>query len=143
MAFDTKVAAAIADLKNQIDTALDGSVGGFEKASLLAESLARFTTSINSSSAGGGATPYPTANAAISAGGTAQTALSGGTRKAIEIQNQSVGDLWFRFGGIAANGTGLLLVPGQSWQNPPGFVPDGTVSIWGATTGQAFSVTQG
>lgn len=83
----------------------------------------------------------PDRSSTIAAGGTAQvfaTAYSG--RKGFWIQNLSSGDLWLSDVGTAAATQPSWKVPaGNLYETPPGFEPDGAISIFGATTGQAFA----
>jgi hypothetical protein len=113
----------------------------WQQVSYVYQSLAAVRASQQGGSVAGG--PYPTTNGSIATAATAQEASTEKPRQAIEIQNQSAGDLWFRFDGTAAQNTGLFLGSGQAWQNPGGFAPSGPLSIWGATAGQAFAVTEG
>lgn len=83
------------------------------------------------------------ASGTITAGGTAQTALvAQAARKALQLQNISAGDLWYRFTGTAAvAGTGSFkLASGAYWESDAGNCPNGALSIIGATTGQQFSL---
>ncbi len=79
----------------------------------------------------------------ITTGGTAQDALPNDpNRQGYDIQNQSVGRLWFRDDGVTATmtDTSFALEPGQSYETPAGYRPKGRLSVIGATTGQAFVV---
>lgn len=79
----------------------------------------------------------------ISVGGTAQFATTGTDpdRQAMFLQNNSSGNLWFRFDGDdAAENGGLLVEAGAHWESPAHWVPGGPVSVYGATTGQGYSV---
>lgn len=85
---------------------------------------------------------YVDASGTITLGGTAQTLLAANAnRRAIQIQNTSAGNLFYRFTGAAANNTGFLLVPNQYYESAPGMCSNQALSIWGATTGQTFSLT--
>lgn len=79
----------------------------------------------------------------ITAGGTAQTALAAQAgRKALQFQNISAGDLWYRFTGAAAiaGTSSFKLASGAYWESAPGICPNGALSVIGATTGQQFSL---
>jgi hypothetical protein len=100
----------------------------------------------------GPANPMPVINAAgaaasdgsttIAAGGSAQT-LFGGIAPAngFLVQNNSSAVLWVSDVGTAAAGGASIQVPanGGSFVTPTGYRPAGAVSLFGATTGQAFS----
>lgn len=78
----------------------------------------------------------------ILAGGQAQTlAAANPARKVLTGQNLSTGDLWVNDLGVAAS------AGSPSRRVPPGgtFKANyaNAVSIWGATTGQAFSADEG
>ena len=78
----------------------------------------------------------------IATGATAQTLMAANaTRKGWFIQNNSTGDLWVnRFGGTAIAGQPSLLIPaGKLYETPTGGSGGNAVSIFGATTGQAFT----
>jgi hypothetical protein len=83
----------------------------------------------------------------ITTGGTFQTIVAAATatapRRGFSLQNLSTGDLWLNDQGNAA----INSATPQSFQIPPGVlfeypahgVPQGALSIIGATTGQAFA----
>lgn len=79
---------------------------------------------------------------AVSAGGSAQT-LFGGIVPAngFLVQNNSSAVLWVSDVGAAAAGGGSIQVAanGGVFTTPPGYKPSGAVSLFGATTGQAFA----
>lgn len=78
----------------------------------------------------------------ITAGGTAQVLMNANSaRKGWFLQNVSTGDLWVnRFGGTAASSQPNILVPsGALYETPSGGSSGNAVSIFGATTGQAFT----
>lgn len=81
------------------------------------------------------------ANGTITLGATAQQMLAAATRKGLEIQNTSSGDLWVNLNGTAAVNGGFKLAAGQSWTSPPGMSVSGAISIYGATTSQAYYYT--
>jgi len=79
----------------------------------------------------------------ITAGGTAQQ-LSGAFpgRKGCVVQNQSTGDLWINDQGTAAATQPSIKVPaGAQFICGSGYgaAPGAALSIFGATTGQAFA----
>ena len=77
----------------------------------------------------------------IASGGTAQ-ALYGvsATTRMIAVQNNSTGPLTVAFEGTPdANGP-LVIPAGAYFYTPPGMPLGGAARIWGATTGQAYSV---
>ncbi len=80
----------------------------------------------------------------ITAGGTAQQlAAANAARLGLLVQNLSTGDLWLNMLGTAtASQPSLLLAAGAYWESPVGFGAVGAVSIFGATTGQAFSAKE-
>ena len=81
----------------------------------------------------------------VTTGGTAQ-ALSAGLidRAGFWVQNNSSGDLWIRDGGsvAAAAQPSLKITAGQLYESPITGVPSGSISIFGATTGQAFTARE-
>ena len=80
----------------------------------------------------------------ITTGGTAQTVLAECVgRRFLMYQNVSDADQWINFSGAATAGAGSLKFAagmGQTWET---FVPTGMMSIYGATTGKAFTVKEG
>jgi hypothetical protein len=76
----------------------------------------------------------------ITAGGTAQQLMAANSaRRGFVIQNQSLDDLYVNSLGVAAaNQTSLRIAPGQLYETPVHHVGTGAISIFGATTGQAF-----
>lgn len=87
---------------------------------------------------------YTDKSGTITAGGVAQTlAASNTSRKGFWIQNVSAGDLWMStVGTAAATQPSLWLPPGAFYEVPAHGVPTAAVSIYGATTGQAFSARE-
>lgn len=81
----------------------------------------------------------------ITAGGTAQTLASANTsRKYLLIQNVSAGDLWINFTTAAIAGQpSFKLASGDSFVQEGTFVSTEAISIFGATSGQAFSAKEG
>lgn len=83
----------------------------------------------------------------ITTGGVAQTlALGDGTRRGLSIQNVSSGDLWVNVYGTASATAGRKIAAGDeyvwSMQQGSGSIPVNAVSIFGATTGQAFAAEE-
>ena len=81
----------------------------------------------------------------IATGGTAQSLMAANAaRKGWFIQNNSTGDLWVnRFGGTAIAGQPSLLIPaGALYETPDGGSGGNALSIYGATTGQTFTVAE-
>lgn len=77
----------------------------------------------------------------ITAGGTAQTLMSV-TLQGYAVYNPDATDLWISDSGTAApNGSGSVLVTanGGWYETPSGYKHTGTISIYGATTGQKFT----
>ncbi len=96
--------------------------------------------------------PLPVINAAaavagdgsgtVATGGSAQT-LFGGLVPAngFLVQNNSAGALWISdVGAASAGGASIQLeADGGTFATPSGYKPAGAVSLYGATTGQAFA----
>jgi hypothetical protein len=78
----------------------------------------------------------------ITAGGTAQQLYAQNTAsKMVAIQNNSAGPLTVSFEGQAPTATGPLVIPAGAYFYTPMEQPLGMAAkIWGATTGQAFTV---
>lgn len=80
----------------------------------------------------------------ITSGGNAQS-LTGdnASRNGIFIQNNSTGDLWINDQGTAAATQPSIWLPaGSYWENPNDWPPGRAWSIFGATTGQAFTARE-
>lgn len=78
----------------------------------------------------------------IATGGVAQSFMTENTaRKGWFIQNNSTGDLWVnRFGGTASASQPSIKIPaGRLYETPTGGSGGNALSIFGATTGQAFT----
>jgi len=78
----------------------------------------------------------------IAAGGTAQTLMVANTaRKGWWLQNNSTDDLWVNcFGGTAsAEQPSIRIRAGKMYETPAGGSGGNALSIYGATTGQAFT----
>ena len=80
----------------------------------------------------------------VTTGGTAQQLMPSNTsRKGFSVQNLSTGDLWFNsLGTAAASQPSMKLVSGAYFETPAGYGATGGISIFGATTGQAFSARE-
>lgn len=78
----------------------------------------------------------------ITSGGVAQTiAAANSTRNGFLIQNNSIGDLWLSsLGTAAATQPSLWIPPGTFYQFEG--VPLTALSLFGATTGQAFTARE-
>ena len=81
----------------------------------------------------------------ITTGGTAQQVVAANAnRNYLLLQNQSTGDLWFDLGVDAVQSQpSLKLVAGDSVVWEDNYIPTSSVSIIGATTGQAFAAKEG
>ncbi len=87
---------------------------------------------------------YTNKSGTIASGGVAQTlAALNATRRGFWVQNLSTGDLWISsLGTAAASQPSLRIPPGALYEFPQGGVPGAALSIFGATTGQAFSARE-
>jgi hypothetical protein len=80
----------------------------------------------------------------IAAGGTAQVLMAANSqRMGYWIQNVGSGDLWISAAGTASAGQpSLRLSSGSLYESVSDAVPTSAISIFGATTGQAFSARE-
>ena len=81
-------------------------------------------------------------SAAVAAGGSAQTLFGGVVPvNGFLVQNNSSAALWIcDVGTASAGGASIQLAAnGGLFQTPSGYKPAGAVSLFGATTGQAFA----
>jgi hypothetical protein len=79
----------------------------------------------------------------ITAGGTAQTLSAAKSRKYLFIQNLSVSNLYINFTSAASASVGsVVIIPGGSFVQEGSFVSSELVSVFGATTGQAFTAKE-
>lgn len=80
----------------------------------------------------------------ITAGGTAQVLMGANAlRTGFWLQNASAGDLWISDVGTAAAASPCIkVVPGALYESPMTGCPTGSLSIFGATTAQAFSARE-
>lgn len=77
----------------------------------------------------------------ITAGGTAQTLLSANiSRNGFELQNTSGSDLFFSFGSTASLTNGFKLPSNGTYSTLSNMVSTSLISIFGATTGQSFTI---
>ena len=111
-----------------------GSSGGLTDAELRASPL-------SVTAAGGTLTDR---SGTITTGGTAQQLMAANaSRKGFSVQNLSTGDLWVReLGTAAATQPSMKLVSGAYFETPAGYGATGAISIFGATTGQAFTARE-
>ena len=83
---------------------------------------------------------------ATSVGITAQVLAAAKSDRAFyRVQNQSSGDLWINDKGAtaAASQPAFKLAVGAMYVSEPGGAPSAAISIFGATTGQAFEAAEG
>lgn len=88
---------------------------------------------------------YSDKSGTITSGGNAQSLMAANpSRKGFWVQNNSAEDLWIRDTGTAAAATqpSLKIVAGALYETPITGCPTGAVSIFGATTGQAFTARE-
>jgi hypothetical protein len=78
----------------------------------------------------------------ITAGGTRQAtaAVANPNRTYLELHNPGTADLYFALGANAAPSAGILLRPGGFRIYEGSYVYPGAVDVYGATTGQPFTV---
>ena len=78
----------------------------------------------------------------IGTGGSAQSLFGGAVpANGFLVQNNSSAALWVSDVGAAANGGASIQIAanGGVFVTPSGYKPAGPISLWGATTGQAFA----
>lgn len=79
----------------------------------------------------------------IATGGTAQTLSAARGRRYLFIQNVSTGNLYINFTSAASAAAGsILLTPNATFVQEGTFVSSELISIFGATTGQAFTAKE-
>lgn len=80
----------------------------------------------------------------IATGATAQSLMAvNSARRGFWVQNLSAGDLWISdVGTAAATQPSINIPPGALYEAPRDAVPTTAISIYGATTGQAFSARE-
>jgi hypothetical protein len=82
-------------------------------------------------------------NSTITTGGVSQTGVALKiNRNYLEIQNTSAQDLWINFNTNAGINTGFKISTGQSWSPIGGTCPESSVTIFGATTGQTYAISE-
>ena len=93
---------------------------------------------------GGRGVNYTDKSGTITAGATAQTLMAKNQdRSGFWVQNQSTGDLWISsVGTAAATQPSLWLPAGSYYEAPLHGIPREAISIYGATTGQAFAARE-
>lgn len=90
------------------------------------------------------AVTYTDASGTISTANTSQqVAPANASRRAFIFQNASAGDLYLNFGAAAAVSGGLKVAAGQSYESQPTSVPAGTINVFGATAGAAYTAKVG
>lgn len=87
---------------------------------------------------------YTDKSGTVTSGGSAQTLMAANTsRRGFLVQNQSTGDLWISsLGAAAATQPSIWLPAGAYYEPPPTGVPTAAISIFGATTAQAFAARE-
>lgn len=80
----------------------------------------------------------------ITTGGAHQLlANANAVRRYLFVQNHSAGDLWVNDASVVAAAAPAIRIPaGGAWEYPAQATPKGAVRIFGATTGQAFTVKE-
>lgn len=79
----------------------------------------------------------------ITSGGVAQTLMGARNRGGFWVHNLSTGDLYINEAGTATTAGSSIKIPaGALYECPPMSVPSTAISIYGATTGQAFSARE-
>lgn len=87
---------------------------------------------------------YTDRSGTVTLGGSAQTIMaSNASRRGFIVQNQSSGDLWISSLGAAAATQPSIWLPAGAYYEPPFTgVPTAAISLFGATTGQAFAARE-
>lgn len=109
----------------------------------IAISGATFTGGVSSNASQG--IPTDAVSLAIVAGGTAQQVFAANpNRRYLIIQNQSNDPLWINFGAAATAAPPSIQIAtnGGSYIFEGAFIPTGSISIIGATTGDMFSAKE-
>lgn len=89
--------------------------------------------------------PLTDLSGTVTTGGTAQTVSAAKPRRYLLIQNISAEDLWVNFGVAAVADSPSVLIPGALDAGlvfEAGFIPDGYLSVIGATTGNKFVIKE-
>lgn len=92
----------------------------------------------------GGPVVYTDRSNTITLGATAQTlAAANASRTGLWVQNLSTGDLWISSIGTAGPSQPSMWLPaGSYYEFPATAIPTTAISIFGATTGQAFAARE-
>lgn len=87
---------------------------------------------------------YTDRSGTVTSGGTAQTLMAANSaRKGWWVHNLSTGDLYVNDVGTATTAGSSIKVPSGALYEPPMFgVSTGAISIYGATTSQAFAARE-
>jgi hypothetical protein len=91
-------------------------------------------------------TSYTNRSGTITTGGVAQVLAALNTaRRGYRVVNLSAGDLWINDKGAtaAASQPSFKLIAGAAYESPAFGCPTNAISIFGATTGQAFESAEG
>jgi hypothetical protein len=88
------------------------------------------------------AAPVNRSGTIITGGSAQQLMASNAVRGGWCLQNLSTADLWVSDVGAAALGTGFRVGPGVLHESQPGGAAVGVLSVFGITTGQAFTARE-
>lgn len=132
------------------DAAASSDSGTFSLIALVKRLLGKLPASLGAKAPTASLSTVPAAgtltsrSGAITTGGTAQQlAAANADRMGFSVQNLSTGDLWINtLGTAAASQPSIKLVSGAYFETPAGYGATGAISIFGATTGQAFSARE-
>lgn len=107
-------------------------------------SSATFAGGVNGSAATAGGGALLDGSGTITAGGAAQQIFAARPNRIyLFVQNLSAHNLYVNLGAVATGGAGsIILVPNGSIVYENAFVPNGLVSIYGATTADPFTAKQ-
>lgn len=116
-----------------------GATGSTMYPNIVTDSAGHLVVAITSSAGTTGA--LTDCSGTITTGGTSQTAVAAvATRKYLLVQNTSAGNEYINFtSNAAATGSSLLILPNGSFVQETNFVSNEKVSIFGATTAQAYT----
>lgn len=132
------------------DSAASSDSGTFSLIALIKRLLGKLPASLGAKAPTASLSTVPAAgtltsrSGTITTGGTAQQlAAANANRLGFSVQNLSTGDLWINTPGTAAaSQPSIKLVSGAYFETPAGYGATGAISIFGATTGQAFSARE-
>lgn len=98
-------------------------------------------TLLSSAGSSSSSATYADASGSIATANTSQqVAPAFATRRGFFFQNQSTGDLYLNYGAPATIGGGSIKVPaGGLYESPQGGAPATTITVIGATQGQAYT----